>query len=346
MGDIDNSAPATPTPEHSGESTTSVASSSRRVPSVGRGFLGGVAAVCVATAVLSFVALSGGQKSSGVSDAAANSKLKAAAPAKAAAPKAAAAAPAAANAAAVQPQGAGPAAAPAAATSQSIMIMNYAFSPSSLTVAPGTTVTWTNMDTAPHTVTVTSGPVKFNSPNLQKGDTYSFTFTAAGTYKYYCAVHPDMTAAVTVTGGTSTPTPTPTPTTTEPTPTPTPTASSPPPPSETCAVSTALQTFLTHLNAAHLSESPAQQLQDILNFDKYIGMHMVLVENMLAPLTEGGLTSILSTDLTTFLMHINSAHLAESPAQQVQDILNVNQYLASHMVLIEHLLEPIEAAAC
>ena len=108
MGDIDNSAPATPTPEHSGESTTSVASSSRRVPSVGRGFLGGVAAVCVATAVLSFVALSGGQKSSGVSDAAANSKLKAAAPAKAAAPKAAAAAPAAANAAAVQPQGAGP----------------------------------------------------------------------------------------------------------------------------------------------------------------------------------------------------------------------------------------------
>src|SRR5882757_405992 len=167
MGDIDNSAPATPTPEHSGESTTSVASSSRRVPSVGRGFLGGVAAVCVATAVLSFVALSGGQKSSGVSDAAANSKLKAAAPAKAAAPKAAAAAPAAANAAAVQPQGAAPAAAPAAAPSQSVMIMNYAFSPSSLTVAPGTTVTWTNMDTAPHTVTVSSGPVKFNSPNLQ-----------------------------------------------------------------------------------------------------------------------------------------------------------------------------------
>jgi len=345
MGDIDNSAPATPTPEHSGESTTSVASSSRRVPSVGRGFLGGVAAVCVATAVLSFVALSGGQKSSGVSDAAANSELKAAAPAKAAAPKAAAAAPAAANAAAVQPQGAVPAAAPAAATSQSVMIMNYAFSPSSLTVAPGTTVTWTNMDTAPHTVTVTSGPVKFNSPNLQKGDTYSFTFTTAGTYKYYCAVHPDMTAAVTVAGSTSTPTPTPPPT--EPTPPPPPTAPSPPPPpSETCAVSSALQTFLAHLNAAHLSESPEQQLQDILDFDKYIGMHMVLVKNMLAPLTEGGLTNILSTDLTTFLMHLNSAHLAESPAQQVQDILDVNQYLASHMVLIEHLLEPIEAAAC
>jgi len=343
MGDIDNSAPATPTPEHSGESTTSVASSSRRVPSVGRGFLGGVAAVCVATAVLSFVALSGGQKSSGVSDAAANSQLKAAAPAKAAAPKAAAAAPAAANAAAVQPQGAVPAAAPAAATSQSVMIMNYAFSPSSLTVAPGTTVTWTNMDTAPHTVTVTSGPVKFNSPNLQKGDTYSFTFTAAGTYKYYCAVHPDMTAAVTVTGSTSPPTPTPTPT--GPTPTPSPTTSSPPP-SETCAVSTALQKFLTHLNAAHLSEPLSQQLQDILNIDQYINLHLVLVKSMLEPQTEGGLSNILNTDLTTFLLHLDAAHLGESLGDQAKDILNVGQYVSSHLVLIEHLLAPIQAVAC
>ena len=98
------------------------------------------------------------------------------------------AAPPAARAAAVTPK-----------ATKTVMIMNYAYSPASLSVAVGDTVTWTNMDTAPHTVTVTSGPVQFNSGNLQKGQSYSYTFTTAGTYKYYCAVHPDMKASVTVT---------------------------------------------------------------------------------------------------------------------------------------------------
>jgi len=226
------------------------------------------------------------------------------------------------------------------------MIMNYAFSPSSLTVAAGSTITWTNMDTAPHTVTVSSGPVKFNSPTLQKGDTFTYTFAKAGTYQYYCAVHPDMKASVTVTGDTPTPTPTPTPTTSAPTtPTPTPTTSSPSP-SEECAVSSALQTFLTHLNAAHLSESPAQQVQDILNLDNYLKMHMVLIENMLAPLTNGGLTDIISGDLTTIFTHIETAHLGESPTQQLQDILNTDQYLKMHMAWIESLVAPIAAETC
>ena len=108
-----------------------------------------------------------------------------------------------------------------AAVTKEVMIENYKYSPAALTVAVGDTVKWTNMDTAPHTVTVTSGPVKFNSGNLAKGESFSYTFKTAGTYKYYCAVHPDMTASVTVTGST---TPTPTPTTPTPTPTtPTPT---------------------------------------------------------------------------------------------------------------------------
>src|SRR3954454_21345803 len=85
-----------------------------------------------------------------------------------------------------------------------VKIVNYAFAPASLSVAVGTTVTWTNYDTAPHTVTVSSGPVKFSSPSLNKGDTFSYTFKTVGTYSYYCAVHPNMLATVVVTGSTPT----------------------------------------------------------------------------------------------------------------------------------------------
>jgi plastocyanin len=324
MGNVE-----TPASASSDDSGGAEAAPSKRNGGIKKnGMYGAFAGICAVTAVLSLVALSGGQRSPQTADAAAQQELQAAA----------------AKPAVAKPAAAKPAAAPNAASGTTVMIENYAFSPASLTVKVGTTVTWMNMDSAPHTVTVSSGPVKFNSPNLQKGDVYTYTFKTAGTYSYYCAVHPDMTAKVVVTGATPTPTssaPAPTPTTS--TPAPSPTSSSP---NETCTVSTALQTFLTHLNAAHLSEGPAQQLQDISNVDQYIKMHMVLVQNMLAPLTEGGLTDILSGDLTTFLLHLDSAHLSESPAQQAQDILDLNQYLASHMVLIEHLLEPIQAEAC
>ena len=94
----------------------------------------------------------------------------------------------------------------------SVAIQNYAFSPSSLSISQGTTVTWTNHDVAPHTVTVASGPVKFSSPTLQQGQSFSYTFTTPGTYAYYCAVHPDMKASVTVVAK-ATPTPTPAPST-------------------------------------------------------------------------------------------------------------------------------------
>jgi amicyanin len=74
----------------------------------------------------------------------------------------------------------------------------YAFSPASLSVAAGSTVTWTNQDTAPHDVKTTSGPVSIHSPMLNKGQSWSFTFSTAGSYAYYCTVHPDMTAGITV----------------------------------------------------------------------------------------------------------------------------------------------------
>jgi plastocyanin len=231
-----------------------------------------------------------------------------------------------------------------------VAIRNYAFAPAVLSIVAGTKVTWTNDDVAPHTVTVSSGPVTFSSPTLNKGDSFTYTFTTAGTYSYYCAVHPEMTAKVVVTAAPA-PAPKPTPTGTTSAPAPTPSTSSPPmpmpmPAGSDCAVSSALQTFLTHVNSAHLDEAPAQQVSDILNIDTYVGNHLALVERMLSPLTAGGLTDATSGALQTFLTHLNSAHLDESPAQQVNDILDVNSYLGNHMALIQRMAAGYEALVC
>ncbi|WP_405644949.1 cupredoxin family copper-binding protein [Streptomyces sp. NBC_00019] len=101
----------------------------------------------------------------------------------------------------------------ASAASYRVAMQGYAFAPASLTVHVGDTVTWTNGVTAPHDVKTTSGPVAIHSPMLDKGQSWTHTFTAAGAYGYYCTVHPDMTARITVLAAPKpTPTPTPTPT--------------------------------------------------------------------------------------------------------------------------------------
>lgn len=84
----------------------------------------------------------------------------------------------------------------------SVSISGMAFSPSSLTVAVGTTVTWTNSDAVAHTVTsdtalFDSGPITA-SGGYGGGGTYSYTFTTAGTYNYHCTIHPMMTAKIIV----------------------------------------------------------------------------------------------------------------------------------------------------
>jgi len=84
----------------------------------------------------------------------------------------------------------------AQAADTQITIDNFVFSPATLTVATGTTVTWTNQDDMVHTVTAESR--LFASKGLETGDTYSYTFTTAGTYAYYCALHPKMTATIIV----------------------------------------------------------------------------------------------------------------------------------------------------
>lgn len=85
------------------------------------------------------------------------------------------------------------------ATSE-VAIRNFAFEPKSVTVKVGTTVTWTNNDNVSHDVVsdagMTDGP---SSDLLEKGKTYSFKFTKAGTYTYHCTPHPYMKGTVIVT---------------------------------------------------------------------------------------------------------------------------------------------------
>ena len=78
-----------------------------------------------------------------------------------------------------------------------VTIRGFAFAPAELSVPVGQTVTWTNEDDASHTVTLDTGGAA--SDTLGKGATYSQTFTTAGTFAYHCAIHPRMTATITVT---------------------------------------------------------------------------------------------------------------------------------------------------
>jgi plastocyanin len=96
-----------------------------------------------------------------------------------------------------QPVSTGGGSAPAASGPQAVAISGHAYSPKDLTVPAGTTVTWTNQDSDPHTVTSMHGG-SLGSKTLNKGDTYSYTFSQAGTYMYYCTIHPDMQGSVTV----------------------------------------------------------------------------------------------------------------------------------------------------
>jgi plastocyanin len=84
----------------------------------------------------------------------------------------------------------------AAGSPNAVTIADFAFAPGTLTVAAGTTVTWTNNDTAGHTVTADDG--SFDSKTLANGATFSQAFAKAGTYTYHCNIHSSMTATVVV----------------------------------------------------------------------------------------------------------------------------------------------------
>lgn len=90
--------------------------------------------------------------------------------------------------------------APTGATPQgggaSVDIRGFAFSPATLTVSKGTTVTWTNNDSVAHTVTAT-GPSSF-SANIRPRDALILTFNMEETFNYRCSLHPSMVGTVEV----------------------------------------------------------------------------------------------------------------------------------------------------
>ena len=91
----------------------------------------------------------------------------------------------------------GASAAPAASATSgnAVTIVDFGFNPGTITVKAGTTVTWTNTGVT-HTVTSNTG--LFDSGHLGSGDTFTFTFSKAGTYAYHCAIHSAMKGEVTV----------------------------------------------------------------------------------------------------------------------------------------------------
>ena len=86
-----------------------------------------------------------------------------------------------------------------AASGDTIVIQNFAFSPASLSVAPGTTVTVVNKDSVTHTLTSTASPASFNTGNVAAGATMTFKApTKAGSYSYICTIHTYMHGTLTV----------------------------------------------------------------------------------------------------------------------------------------------------
>ena len=85
---------------------------------------------------------------------------------------------------------------PAAAKVARVSIDNFSFSPAELTVAPGTRVVWVNHDDVPHTVVGTKR--EFASAALDTDEQFTRVFDAAGTYSYFCGVHPHMTGRIVV----------------------------------------------------------------------------------------------------------------------------------------------------
>jgi plastocyanin len=77
-----------------------------------------------------------------------------------------------------------------------VVVENFSFQPGTLTVKPGTTVTWVNHDDEPHTVN--ENDKRFNSGTLDTDGKFSYKFTSPGNYSYFCSLHPRMTGQIIV----------------------------------------------------------------------------------------------------------------------------------------------------
>jgi plastocyanin len=83
-----------------------------------------------------------------------------------------------------------------AASPKVVSIKDFAFSPQTLTVPPGTAVTWKNLDDEPHTVRGADAQIR--SDALDQDETYSVKFEKPGIYKYGCSIHPKMSGTIVV----------------------------------------------------------------------------------------------------------------------------------------------------
>jgi len=79
-------------------------------------------------------------------------------------------------------------------TANTVTLQNFSFTPATLTVKEGATVTWVNEDSVTHKIRSDT----FNSSDLNKGDTFDFTFTTKGSFDYSCSIHPSMTGKIIV----------------------------------------------------------------------------------------------------------------------------------------------------
>ena len=82
-------------------------------------------------------------------------------------------------------------------SAREVSIDNFSFSPTPITIPEGTTLTWINRDDIPHTV-VSDDQQQFKSKALDTDEKFSHTFSKAGTYSYFCSIHPKMVAKVIV----------------------------------------------------------------------------------------------------------------------------------------------------
>jgi plastocyanin len=78
-----------------------------------------------------------------------------------------------------------------------LTIDNFTFKPDTVTIPVGSKIVWENDDDIPHSIVETTG--KFHSPALDTEDKFSFTFDKAGTFEYFCGLHPHMTGKIVVT---------------------------------------------------------------------------------------------------------------------------------------------------
>lgn len=86
---------------------------------------------------------------------------------------------------------------PRVSSNTAVTIQNFAFLPATVTINRGTTVTWTNQDSAPHQIVSDAGSI-ISSQVLSSGDTFSLVFDQVGTYAYHCAIHPSMKGTIVV----------------------------------------------------------------------------------------------------------------------------------------------------